>query len=500
MKKTAIIGIIAACLLSLPLYAQKVTILHTNDFHSQIYPEASSGNGGIARLKAAIDSVRAATDNVLLVNAGDAVQGSLFFTLFKGEVEQKLMNDMGYDILIVGNHEFDNGIESLARQYSTAHQDIVSTNYDFDNTALKGKTKPYVVRQFGDKKIGFMALNINPVGIIDEACYRGLRWLETVEAAQAMAWYLKNIEKVDKVIALTHIGYDDIAGTDDVEVAAKSRYIDAVIGGHSHTLVNPDSNMALVKNLDGKDVLVLQAKSNGFYLGELVIDFDKDSLDAKLIPVNSRLDNRLDPAFLATIEPYRHKVDSICSIVIGKTAQEMPRTSMALLNWLTDFVKDQGEKIYGKGVDLAIFAKGGIRSSFPKGNISKGDIMTALPFVNKIEVLSIKGSDLLDNFAIMASQGGQGVSRNVDIVYNPDDNTIVSATIDGKALDPDKTYTLATIDYLANGGDYFAPLTRASKIAQSEEIIFDEIIYELEKGRLKGKLIKSDNTVRMHTK
>ena len=172
--------------------AQHLVILHTNDTHSQIDPDAD-GMGGVLRRKVLIDSVRKAQPNVLLVDAGDAWQGSLFFTLFDGEVEQKMLNALGYDIQILGNHEFDNGMEALARKYQAATPTRLSTNYDFRETPLDSMFVPYVIREIDNRKVGIIAINIDPKGLIDPANCIGLKYENGVEKANATAWFLKNI-------------------------------------------------------------------------------------------------------------------------------------------------------------------------------------------------------------------------------------------------------------------------------------------------------------------
>lgn len=496
MKKFLTAALLAAAMIWPAARGEKIVILHTNDTHSQIDP-AADGTGGILRRKVLIDSVRAAEPNVVLVDAGDAVQGSLFFTLFAGEVEQKMMNRLGYDIQIVGNHEFDNGMESLRRQYDDARAELLATNYDFSQTPLAGMFRPYTIKTFGNKKIGLFAINIDPEGLIDEGAYAGLNYLDAAEAAEAMAWYLRNIEKVDKVVALTHIGYNDINGANDVTLARNSRNIDIIIGGHSHTLVDPASEMAHIKNAEGRDVIVLQTRSKGAYLGQIDIDTDADTVSARLIPVNSRLDSRIDPADEALLTPYRHKVDSISAVRIGKTAVSLPQNSPKLLNWLSDFVQQYGRQLSGAPVDVAIMNKGGIRNSLPKGAITKGDIMAMLPFNNNIVVMELPGSELLKNFEVMGRQDGNGVSAGTEIVYTPGSGEIVSATINGQPIDPGRTYRVATISYLAKGGDYMEPLTKGRIISRSERVIFDDIIRSLESGPLKGKTINADSNPRM---
>lgn len=494
MKKMIVLPLLA---IAATLCGQHITILHTNDTHSQVDPTANPENlGGVARRMVVVDSIRgAAKSPVMLVDAGDAVQGSMFFTLFGGEVEQNLLNAMDYDIQILGNHEFDNGMERLAENYRRATPVLLATNYRMDSTPLDGLFKSYLVRNVGDAKVGFMAININPEGLIDRNNWQGLVYLDAIEAANAMSWYLRNVEKVDRVVAITHIGYDDPNGMNDTILAKNTHGIDLIIGGHSHTLLDPDSSGTRFVNLDGDTVTVLQTGSKGRYLGEADLDIANGCVRAKLHRLDSSLD-RGDSRMESIVKPFRHRVDSVSSIVVGRSAKAMASDSPELLNWLTDYVKIFGAEFSGINVDLAIMNKGGIRNSMPGGNVTKGTIMNMLPFDNRVVVMEISGRDLLDNFAVMARQGGNGVSRDVDVAYAPDGH-VIAAEIAGKAVDPDATYTLATITYLADGGDYMVPLTRGRRVATSENCLFKDVIASFECGFLKGVRIKGDPTVRM---
>ncbi len=481
--------------------AQRVAIVHTNDTHSQIDP-LDNGLGGVARRAALIDSLRNSEPNLILIDAGDAWQGSVFFTLYKGEVEQGIMNLLGYDMQILGNHEFDNGMEMLAQQHANATPRLLASNYDFEGTPLQGMYSPYIIKEVAGKRIGFIPLNVNPDGLIDPENYAGMGYSNQLEAAQALAWVLKYIEKVDKIIALTHIGYTATSEAGDVDIARNSRYIDAVIGGHSHTYIDPSSPQARIKNLDGKDVLVLQTKNKGQYLGELIIDFDADSLGAKLFPVDARLDARLDNPLTAKvnafIEPYRHAVDSISAIVVGKVDYDFPEGSTRLVNLLSDYTLQRGTKIADAPVDLAIMNVGGIRSGLRKGAVTKGAIMDMLPFDNSVVVMEIKGRDLIANIDSMAALGGQGVSRGVRIEYDPESGKVLKAEIKNKPIDPEGVYRLATISYLARGGDHMTPLRNGTITARSKNILFEDLITDFEKGGLwHNKRLKPDDEGRM---
>ena len=484
-----------------PLSAEKLVILHTNDTHSMIDPDDADGLGGVLRRKVVIDSVRAAEDNVLLVDAGDFVQGTLFFNLYRGEVEQKMMNELGYDIRILGNHEFDNGVEELADLLADSKAELLSTNYDLSQSALGKKFRPFTIREIGDKQIGFIAINLRPEGMISEGNYDGVVYLDAIKAANAAAWWLKHIDKVDAVVAITHIGYDPTMPPGDKLLAEVSEDIDVIIGGHSHDHIKPDAESGArlqhrVKNAAGKEVVIGQLGKSGKYVGKIEIDLDDMSATYDNIRIDSRLDKRTDKRLAAMIEPYRRGVDSLMKVAVGKSAVDMPKESMELLNFGADFIYERGRKL-ADNVDLAIINKGGLRRGLPKGDITEGMIITLMPFYNYVNVLDIKGSDLLETFNVMAADGGNGVSGNVDIVYDPASSQCVEVLIDGKPLDLERVYRLATIDYLAKGGDYMSALKRGKIVAKGKNVLYDDMIEEFRHGSLKGKVINPSPDPRM---
>lgn len=477
---------------------EHLVILHTNDTHSSIDPDLR-GNGGIARRKAIIDSVREARTNVMLVDAGDAVQGSLYFTIFGGEVERVLMNEMGYDIRILGNHEFDRGMDGLAREWSQVNATRLSTNYDLTGSALEGLFVPTVMKEVAGHKIGFIGLNLDPTGIIAEENCKGVRYLDALEKANEAATQLR-ADGAEMVIAVSHLGYSDMPGLTDVDIAKGSKDIDIIIGGHSHTAIDPadpSSPQWRIANLEGDTVTVLQTGARGSAVGEIDINLATKTVTPKLIKVDNRLDSRIDTSFTALIAPYRVSVDSLRAFKIGETANEFERTSTRMLNLFSDFVRMRGAEICGKPIDLSIMNKGGIRNSITPGPVTKGEIIDIAPFENRIVVLDILGSDLLENIGIMSGQEGQGVSSNVKVLYDPSTHEINSVTIDGRPLDPARHYRIATIDYLAAGNDYMTPLKRAVTVAKSKEILYEALIDYIEKGRLNSILAAPDDTPRM---
>ncbi|MDE5786271.1 MAG: metallophosphoesterase, partial [Duncaniella sp.] len=304
-----------------------LVILHTNDTHSQIEPDRHN-LGGIVRRKVLVDSVRASRADVLLIDAGDAVQGSLYYTLYDGEVERVLMNAMDYDIRILGNHEFDKGLLLLAKEWKQITGTRLSTNYDFTGTPLDSIFVTSEIRDFKGHKIGFLGINLDPHGIVFDHNYTGITYSPAIESANAEAARLRQ-NGAEMVIAVTHIGYeeDDPARPDDTDLAKASSDIDIIIGGHSHTVVtpssDPDAPAAVLYNSKSQPVTVVQTGSTGTYLGHIDIDLVSKSVTPTLIKVDSRLDSRADADFAALIGPYRHGVDSVRSLVIGNVGLTM---------------------------------------------------------------------------------------------------------------------------------------------------------------------------------
>lgn len=507
MNRAIIRWAVAAVVAAAPaaICGEQLVILHTNDTHSQIFPDTRDDMGGVARRKVLVDSVRAANPNVLLVDAGDAVQGTLFFNLYGGKVEQEVMNKLGYDLRILGNHEFDNGVDSLAAVLSEADADFIATNYDLSRTPLADKFDKYEIREFDGRKIGFIAINLRPEGMIAPGNYDGVEYLDAIEAANAAAWWLKHVEGADMVVALTHVGYDPELPPGDINIAAETSDIDIIIGGHSHDTIKPGTagdKPSVLTNRAGRPVLVTQTGKGGKNLGEITVDLDSLTASYRLIPVNSRLDARSDGSMEELVAPYRRGVDSLMRVPVAKAARELPQESQALLNFCTDMVLDRGRQL-APDIDFAILNKGGIRRGLPKGTVTEGELITMLPFNNRVQVIDVKGADLLPAFLQMARVDGNGVSDGVEIIYKPktagSDAEIESVTIGGQPLDTARTYRVATIDYVANGGDYMPTLANHKKVASSRTELYKDLLAYLRTGNGRGKKINPSNKARMRT-
>lgn len=255
-----------------------ITVLHTNDVHSHIEPFAKDhaqypGMGGAAKRYTLIEQIRKENPNTLLLDAGDIFQGTPYFNFYGGELEFKIMSKMGYDAATIGNHDFDNGIEGLFAQLPHAEFPFVSANYNFKNTVLEGKVRPYQVFLRDGIRIGVFGLGIELDGLVTKKLYKETEYLDPVEMASETVNQLKKTEKCDLIICLSHLGYeyrDDMIS--DVKLAKATKDIDLIIGGHTHTFLPEPS---IILNKEGKKVLINQVGWAGVNLGR--IDFYLDA-------------------------------------------------------------------------------------------------------------------------------------------------------------------------------------------------------------------------------
>ncbi len=255
----------------------KLVILHTNDTHSQVEPTqksslASSDMGGYARRMGIINKIRTEEKYVLLFDAGDFSQGTPYFNFYNGRIEMDAINKMKYDAITLGNHEFDNGMDTLAVILSKANVPIVSSNYEISQTPISPYVQPYlIIRKFG-LKIGIIGLNVEPKSLIIESNYKGLSYEDPLEVANKMAAFLKKEKKCNLIICLSHLGSNKKSeDINDFVIAQKSRNIDVIIGGHSHSMIEGEREL----NLDGKEVLISQMAKSGLYLGRIDLEMTK---------------------------------------------------------------------------------------------------------------------------------------------------------------------------------------------------------------------------------
>lgn len=281
MKK---IGILAALLVLLlqPLAAQgqdTLFVLHTSDTHSRIEPvsrqsaDRNAGLGGVVRRVSFVKQYRAEHPDVLLFDCGDFSQGTPYYNMFRGELEVKMMNLMGYDAMTIGNHEFDFGLENMARLFRMAHFPVVCANYEVAGTPLEGLVKPYVVLERQGVRVGVFGLSPRVEGLVQADKCQGIVYRDPIPVAREMVRLLRKEEKCDVVICLSHLGLygSGLGDAGDEVLAAQTEGIDLILGGHSHTYLE---RPAFYENASGQEVPVMHVGKNGAYVGKIKLELE----------------------------------------------------------------------------------------------------------------------------------------------------------------------------------------------------------------------------------
>ncbi|CUX59371.1 LysM peptidoglycan-binding domain-containing protein [Rhizobium oryzihabitans] len=494
MKKILGLGMLSVSVITLSAGAAladyELNILHINDFHSRIESINKSDStcsaeeegknecfGGAARLLTAInqtrDALKAEGKNVLLLNAGDNFQGSLFYTTYKGTVEAEMLNAMKFDAMTVGNHEFDDSEDGLAGFLDKVQFPVVTANVVASAASKIGdRVKPSIVLEVGGQKIGIVGAVANDTA---ELATPG----PNITIAEDVAKISEQVQKlkqdgVNKIIALTHVGYPR-----DLEFIAKIPDVDVVVGGHSHTLLSNTDQKAegpyptLVDNPGGYKVPVVQAGQYSKYLGDLRVVFDDSGVvkESKGDPILIDSSFKPDEATLKRIDELKAPIEALKSKVVGTSEgpiegdRKICRVKECSMgNLVADAtlarVKDQG-------ITIAFANSGGLRASIDAGDVSMGEVLTVLPFQNTVATFQLKGEDIRAALENGVSQIDDGAGRFMQVSglkysfdrSKPAGSRIVSVEVkDGETfvpLDPAKTYIVAANNYVRTGGDGF---------------------------------------------
>ncbi|MCA1406029.1 5'-nucleotidase C-terminal domain-containing protein [Ensifer sp. IC3342] len=486
-------GLMTASILALSSGAAfadyELNILHINDLHSRIESinkfdstcsaEDESKNecfGGVARLKSLIEQKRQELTgkNMLLLNAGDNFQGSLFFTTYKGAAEAEFLNLMKFDAMTVGNHEFDESEDGLASFLDKVTFPVVTANVlPSYKSKIGDRIKPSIVLDVGGQKIGIVGAVANDT---PELASPGPDILigEDVATITSAVEELKK-QGVNKIIALTHVGYPR-----DLAAIAKIPDVDVVVGGHSHSLLSNTDEKAegpyptMVDNPGGYKVPVVQAGSYSKYLGDLVVTFDDSGVvkAANGDPILIDSSVKPDEAVLARIKELAKPIEELRTKVIAKTetpidgSRENCRAKECEMGTLVaDAMLD---RVKGQGVTIAITNGGGLRASIDGGDVTMGEVITVLPFQNTLSTFQLKGADIraaLENGLSQVDEGGGRFPQVAGLKYSferskPAGSRLVSVEVkEGEAfapLDPEKTYSLVSNNFMRGGGDGYA--------------------------------------------
>ncbi|MBL4598116.1 MAG: 5'-nucleotidase C-terminal domain-containing protein [Rhizobiaceae bacterium] len=478
-----------------------LTILHLNDFHSRFLPinkydstcsskdvAANKCFGGVARLKTKIDQRRKAISraggNVVVLSAGDMFQGSLFYTTYKGKATADFMNEMGFDAMVVGNHEFDDGPEGLAKFIDNTNFPTIGGNINADfEPVLKGKIKPYVIVEQGGQKIGIVGVTTTDTPEISSSG-KNVSFTNIITYLQAIIPEME-AKGANKIIVLTHVGFSK-----DRQIAEQVKGVDVVVGGHSNTLLSNFAKRAegtypaIIKGIDGRDVPIVSAYAYSKYLGELNLTFN----DAGEVTASGGKAHLLDSYvtedadFAKKVAELNGPIEAVKAQVVGSASDviigdrkicRVQECSMG--NMVSDAML---ERVQNQGITIALANSGGLRASIDAGEITMGEVLTVLPFQNTLSTFQITGAGITAALENGVSQVEDvkgrfpqvaGLHFSWDKSVEPGKGRIQQVQVmeAGKwvDIDPAKTYGVVTNNFVRGGGDGYKVFSKEGKNA-----------------------------------
>ncbi|KAJ3022277.1 hypothetical protein HKX48_006589 [Thoreauomyces humboldtii] len=458
-----------------------MTILATNDIHAHLDAFNSGGTdckpkdiaanncvGGVARIATIVKQKRAESDNVVLLDAGDQFQGTLFFNVFGGEASGTLMNELKYDVMTIGNHEFDRGVQYAADFFKNLTFPVVSANIDLDTAKplRAAGVKPYtILKDYGVGVIGYIT---NQTAAISTGV-AGVTFQNPWPVVQKYVDEL-HAQGIKRVICLSHNGYSD-----DKYLAANTRGISLIVGGHSHSLLLTNSTIAGVegpyptvqKNLDGQDTYIVQSHRYGDYLGHVDIAWNDANELVSLKGESIRLDNSTaqDAAIQAQVDKYRQSFAALTAQIVGNATATFDQSLCHAGECAIGDLIAESMLVAAPHADAAFTNTGGIRASLTQGAISYADVVTVLPFGNVIVEFTYTGAQIVSLLERVFA--GHDQTTQAPVVTNPqwaglrvtydpskpEFSRVVSVEIGGKPIVPAQKYVVATNDFCAGGGD-----------------------------------------------
>lgn len=479
-----------------------LTIMHTNDVHGHHEPQ-SDGNGGAARQATVVEQIRAEAPNNLLLDGGDRFTGTLFHVQYRGQDSAQIMNMIGYDAMTLGNHEFDDGSEVLAAFIDALEFPVVTANVDFsEDPLLAGKVNPYVILDVGEEQIGIIGLVTPETEILSKPSDELVFEYDLIGVTQAQVDAL-TAEGVNKIILVTHIGYGA-----DLEVAQGVSGVDVIVGGHTNTFLSNSYAGALgeyptvLESASGEPVLVVQASTQTVYLGRLDVEFDSAGLltswegDAILLSKYISPDpdvSDLIAGLAGPIAELQAQPVGDTTVALTGTNPRTCRTEECLLgNLITDALMVE------TGAQIALQNGGGIRADIDEGEISLGEVINVLPFGNLVATFELSGADVIaalengvsqvaldeNNVPMVDGAAGRfpqvgGLRFTFDATQEPG-SRIVSVEVwqDGEyvEIDPDAMYTVASNDFMLQGGDGYEILETNAVNAYDQGRPLDQVV------------------------
>ncbi len=459
-----------------------LTILHTNDVHSRVEPISKYDSscsaedndegkcfGGYARLVTAVEDAKARTNNYILVDGGDQFQGTLFYTYYKGAAAAELMNKMGYDVMAVGNHEFNHGPEVLRSFADAVNFPLLMANATTDQEPLlAGAIQPSLILERGGEKLGIIGVTPQDNQELSSPG-PNLTFTDPIEAVAAQVERMRG-NGINKIIVLSHSGYPV-----DLRMAEAVPEIDVIVGGHDNTLLSNTSDRAKgpYPTMVGSTAIV-QAYAYGKYLGELNVTFDDDGVitEASGEPIVMDASVTEDADTKARIADLALPLDEIRNEVVAEAggAIEGDRSVCRVMecpmgNLVADAMLD---RVKDQGIQIGFANSGGIRASIDAGEVTMGEVMTVLPFQNTLSTFQAKGQVLIDALENGVSQVEEvkgrfpqiaGMSFTWDPSVAPNEGRIKDVMVGGEPIDPEATYGIVTNNFIRNGGDGYAMFT-----------------------------------------
>ncbi|RPB02586.1 5'-nucleotidase [Choiromyces venosus 120613-1] len=476
-----------------------VTLLHVNDVHAHLDQFSPDGTdcldpskgcvlGGYARIKHVVDTKRKEVPDALLLNAGDEFQGTLFYSYYKSEKIAETLNQLGFDAMALGNHEFDDGNEEVVQFINKLNFPVTACNIRTNDTGLQQALVPYVI--FPEHKLAVVAVT-TPSTADSSSPDAGTTFDHPISAIQNTVNVIQEVEDIKRIIALTHIGY-----AEDIELAQKTRGIHMIIGGHSHTLLGDMPGAkgkypTIQKNLDGEEVFIVTSYRWGEYIGSITITYDPSgrilSYAGEPIKLTDAIHQHVD--LQDQITKWRAPFEKFSREVVGRTEETLSldpclTEECTLGNLVSDAML---ESCISHTPDLAgaILNGGGIRAGFGKGQINRGQILTAFPFGNALVEINLTGRQLWDAVEGIVSgvnlKNGKKipnflqVSNEIRFSYNPGNSVgsrLVSLEFSGRRAEMERVYKIVTLDFLADGGDsYFEKQAGVIKHERIEDAI-----------------------------